>query len=240
MNLKNKHMSEIQTRRIGLGIALIIFGLLFLVDNLGLVPFNFRHYMFQWEGILIIIGTVILISDPSRKAGWILIMIGAFFLLPDIVYMPWFRANLFWPVLLIALGFIFIVRQRGHNTPPGARPDGSMDFIDDTNIFGGGDVVITSNNFKGGRITSIFGGGDYDLTNAKLSAEPTVIDFFAMFGGGNFIVPSDWNVKTDVTAIFGGFSDKRKTKIDPGTADPSKELYIKGFVLFGGGELKSY
>lgn len=233
-------MSEIQSRRIGFGIVLIFFGAFFLLDNLGLIPWDLRHYIFQWEGILIIIGIIILVNDPRKNTGWVLIIIGAFFLLPDIIYIPWFRVSTFWPVLLIALGFVYIVRQRGHNTPPGATPDGSMDFIDDTNIFGGGDVVITSNNFKGGKITSIFGGGNYDLTNAKLSSEPTVIDFFAMFGGGNFIVPSDWNVKTDVTAIFGGFSDKRKTKIDPGTADPNKELYIKGFVLFGGGELKSY
>ena len=233
-------MSEIQSRRIGFGIALIILGAIFLVDNLGLVPWEFRHYIFQWEGILIIIGTIILINDPRKNVGWVLILVGGFFLLPDIIHIPWFRVSTFWPVLLIALGFIYIVRQRRHNTLPGAEPYGSMDFIDDTNIFDGGDVVITSNNFKGGKITSIFGGGNYDLTSAKLSAEPTVIDFFAMFGGGNFIVPADWNVKTDVTAIFGGFSDKRKTKTDPGTADPNKELFIKGFVLFGGGELKSY
>jgi len=197
--------------------------------------------MTQWEGILIIIGIVILIADPRRKTGWILIIIGTFFILPDIFYIPWFRMHTFWPILLIVLGFLYIVRQRGHNVPVGSQPDGSMDFIDDTNVFGGGDVVVTSNNFKGGKITSIFGGGDYDLTGAKLSQEPTVIDFFAMFGGGNFIVPSDWNVKTEVTAVFGGFSDKRKHSADPGTADdPTKELYIKGFVLFGGGELKTY
>ena len=233
-------MSEIQSRRIGFGIALIIFGLLFLVDNLGLVPFEFKHYLFRWQGILILIGTAILISDPRKNVGWILIIIGVFFMLPDLIHIPWFKVSTFWPVLLIALGFIYIVRQRAHNTPVGGKPDGSMDFIDDTNIFGGGDVVVTSNNFKGGKITSIFGGGNYDLTGAKLSSDHTVLDFFAMFGGGNFIVPADWNVKTDVTAIFGGFSDKRKSKADPGTADPSKELYIKGFVLFGGGELKSY
>jgi predicted membrane protein len=235
-------MSEIQNRRMGFGIVLIVAGLLFLLENLGLIHFELWHRLRQWEVILIVIGTVILISDPKRKAGWILIMIGAFFLLPDLFYIPWYSTKLFWPVILIAVGFIYMMRQRGHshNTPQGEKPDGSMDFIDDTNVFGGGDVIITANNFKGGKITSIFGGGNYDLTNAKLSAEPTVIDFFAMFGGGNFTVPADWNVKTEVTAIFGGFSDKRKTTLDPGTSDPTKELYIKGFVLFGGGELKSY
>lgn len=233
-------MSDFQKRRIGFGIALVVFGLFFLLDNLGLIPFNLRQYVFKWEVILMIVGTVMLVSNSRNNTGWILILIGAFFLLPDLIHIPWFEMRTFWPILLIAFGFFYIIRQRGHATPISEKPDGSMDFIDDTNIFGGGNVVITSNNFKGGKITSIFGGGDYDLTNAKLSAEPSVIDFFAMFGGGNFIVPADWNVRTDVTAIFGGFSDKRKTKIDPGTSDPNKELFIKGFVLFGGGELKSY
>jgi predicted membrane protein len=233
-------MSDVQSRRIGFGIALIVFGAFFLLDNLDVIPYNLRHYIFQWEGILIIIGTIMLISNPRKNTGWILIIIGAFFLLPDLIYIPWFNMRIFWPILLIAFGFFYIIRQRGHSTAISEKPDGSMDFLDDTNLFGGGAVIITSNNFKGGKITSIFGGADYDFTNAKLSAEPSVLDFFAMFGGGNFIVPSDWNVKTEVTAVFGGFSDKRKTKIDPGTSNPSKELIIKGFVLFGGGELKSY
>jgi len=233
-------MSETQSRRIGLGIALIFFGALFLLDNLGLVSMDLRYYLFRWQGILIIIGTVILVNDPRKNTGWILISIGVIFLLPRFFDVPWFSFRDFWPVLLILGGLFYILRQRGHSIPKGEKPDGSMDFIDDTNIFGGGDVMINSNNFKGGKITSIFGGGNYDLTKAKLSSEPTVIDFFAMFGGGDFIVPSDWNIKTEVTAIFGGFSDKRKHTADPAVVDPTKELYIKGFVLFGGGELKSY
>jgi predicted membrane protein len=233
-------MSEIQSRRIGFGIALIIFGAFLLIDNLGLIPFNLRYYLFQWEGILIVIGIVMLISNPRKNTGWILIIIGVFFLLPDFVYMPWFRLRVFWPVILIAFGFLYIMRQRGHSAPIGEKPDGSMDFLDDTNLFGSGDVIITSNNFKGGKITSIFGGSNYDFTNARLSGEASVIDFFAMFGGSTFIVPADWNVKAEVTSVFGGFSDKRKVDIEPGTANPSKELYIKGFVLFGGGEIKSY
>ena len=59
-----------------------------------------------------------------------------------------------------------------------------------------------------------------------------------MFGGGTFYVPADWSVNTDVTAVFGGFSDKRRTSLETAT-DPEKVLYIKGFVLFGGGEIKN-
>jgi predicted membrane protein len=233
-------MSEIQARRIGFGVALIIFGALFLLNNLGFIPFEVRHYLFRWQGIFILVGTAILVSNPRNNAGWVFILIGGFFLIPKLIHIPWFSIRDFWPLLLIFFGFLYIIRQRGHNAPISQTPDGSMDFIDDTSIFGGGDVMVTSNNFKGGKITAVFGGSNYNLTQAKLSEESTVIDFFAMFGGGTFIVPSDWNVRVEVTSIFGGFSDKRKLTGDPATADPSKQLYLKGFVLFGGGEIKSY
>lgn len=239
VNLKKQTaMSEIQTRRIGFGVALIIVGALFLLENMGLIPFELRHYLFRWQGILIIIGTVILVSDPRRPAGWILISIGGFFLIPEVLDLHWFRFRTYWPLLLILLGFIYIVRQRGHDTPIGQKPDGSMDFLDDTNIFGGGEVMIDSTNFRGGKITSIFGGSNYDFRTSKLSEGNSVIDLFFMFGGGTFYVPSDWSVKTNVTAIFGGFSDKRRVDAQV-ESSPDKVLFIKGFVLFGGGEIKT-
>ena len=232
-------MSQTQGSKIGFGLILILVGALFLVDNLGLIPFNVSHYVFSWQGILIFIGLILLATKPNKSTGLILVVVGTFFLLPDIFHIPHFRWNLYWPVILIVIGLVYIMRQRGHNTPIGHAPDGSMDFIDDTNIFGGGDVMITSSNFKGGKITSIFGGSNYNLTNAKLSEGANVIDFFAMFGGGTFIVPSDWNVNVDVTSVFGGFSDKR-VPIKKSDDANSNEIFIKGLVLFGGGEIKSY
>lgn len=231
-------MSEIQNRRIGFGVALVIIGALFLLENMGLIPFELRHYIFRWQGILIIIGSIILISDPRKPAGWILISIGGFFLLPEILDLHWFRFRVYWPILLIIFGFIYIIRQRSQESPMGERPDGSADFLDDTNVFGGGDVTITSANFKGGKVTAVFGGSNYYFDSAKLSDGNNVLDLFYMFGGGTFYVPSDWTVKVDVTSVFGGFSDKRRTNIE-NTTDPTKVLYVKGFVLFGGGEIKT-
>jgi predicted membrane protein len=232
-------MSDSQNSKIGFGIALIFFGAIFLLDNLGVVRFNLHHYVFSWEGIMIIIGTILLATRPDKSTGLILIAIGVFFILPDIFHMPYIRWNIFWPVILIVIGFVYILRQRKHHAPIGQIPDGSMDFIDDTTIFGGGEVMVTSDNFKGGRITSIFGGSNYNLTNAKLSKETNVIDFFAMFGGGTFIVPTDWDVNVDVTSVFGGFSDKRVPTKKTGVGN-NKQLFIKGLVLFGGGEIKSF
>ena len=232
-------MSDSQNNKLGFGIALILFGSLFLLDNLDILPFSFSYYIFSWKGVLIIIGTILVATKPNRSAGFVLIAIGAFFMIPDILHMPRVRWNLFWPVILIVLGFVYILRQRGVTSVNGQKPDGSMDFIDDTNIFAGGDVMVTSKNFKGGKITSVFGGSNYNMSRAELSEGNNVIDFFAMFGGGTFVVPADWDVHVDVTSIFGGFTDKRVPSIDKETTS-NRQLYVKGMVLFGGGEIKSY
>jgi hypothetical protein len=58
-----------------------------------------------------------------------------------------------------------------------------------------------------------------------------------LFGGSNLIVPDDWKVKSEVVSILGGFSDKRLIVPNP---DTEKTLLVKGVVIFGGLELKSY
>ena len=59
-----------------------------------------------------------------------------------------------------------------------------------------------------------------------------------MFGGTTLIIPRDWNVKIDIVALFGGVGDKRDIVNNPDMDD--RVLYIKGFVMFGGGEIKSF
>ena len=53
-------------------------------------------------------------------------------------------------------------------------------------------------------------------------------------------MPDDWDIKIKVQPIFGGFSDTHR--IHPQNTDDElkSELIIKGMVIFGGGEIKSY
>lgn len=234
-------MSKKQSKNLTLGILLVIFGSLFLAKNLDVLPRDVMHHIFRWYNWLILIGTIILIKHPGKPSGFVLLAIGGLFLLQDLDIFPFIEVRLMWPVILIGAGIYYILRQKNKNIPKGEAPDGSMDFIDDTNIFSGGDVLIETDNFRGGKVSSIFGGGNYDLTKSKLSADSkNVLDVFSLFGGSNFKVPPDWNVRIEVTAIFGAFTDKRiASQQDTGIKDPRKELFITGFVMFGGGELKN-
>ena len=157
-------------------------------------------------------------------------------MIPRLYDVPWGWHQLFWPALLLGLGAILIFRGVARRMD---QIDDGPDYIDDVNIFGGGDRVISTHNFKGGRVTAIFGGSKYNMAHAQLAKGRNEIDVFMMFGGSKFIIPQDWDIKIEVSAIFGGFSDKRSLRKDL-PRDPSKELVIKGVAIFGGGDVVSF
>jgi len=231
-------------RRLFAGLLLIIAGGLLLLDSMNILPLNLRYYIIDWRTLLIFIGIIALSNRENRTTGWILIGIGLIFWLPAFYYIR--LRTIFWPVVLIGLGLLILSRKTNHrgrrhslfsyrSRKDGADTDSSKEYIDEMSIFGGGDLNNSSDNFKGGRITAIFGGSEINLMSAIPSAEGSVIDVFLLFGGSTLIVPNDWQVKSEVSAIFGGLSDKRLT-----SNIQDKQLIIRGLVLFGGLEIKSY
>jgi predicted membrane protein len=164
--------------------------------------------------------------------------VGAFFLMLHI-FRETVDINMFWPSIFIIIGVVFIfTRRKGWGGVSTVTSVGD-DYIDYVNIFSGGERQIASDNFKGGKITAIFGGIELDLTKAKLAPGKSELEIACIFGGATLIVPDEWFVTVEVTPVLGGFGDSRK--LHPGrTVDPSKQLVIKGAVIFGGGEIKSY
>jgi hypothetical protein len=223
-------------KRALLGLLLVVLGFVLIASNFQLFHFAWRPVVFSWQGLLILIGLFFLLSREAKATGLILIGIGGFFLVPRIWDLPWGWHQMFWPAVLLGLGAILIIRSLTRN-----RQDihEGTDYIDDMVIFGGGDKLVTSQEFKGGRVTAIFGGNKYNMNNAQLAKGRNIIDVFLVFGGSKFIIPSEWDVRNEVSAVFGGFSDKRHIRKDI-VKDPSRELVIKGVALFGGGDIVSY
>ncbi len=219
-----------------IGIVLILIGVAFIGRTFDFFPRHLIRHIFTWEMILIVLGIIFISTRDNKTTGWILLIIGLVFWVPDFIHIPYSVRRLFWPSVLIIIGLLIILRSSGHRRP--AVDANSSDYIDDIAILGGGERVITSTNFKGGKITALFGGSKIDLTKASLAPGQNVIDVFCMFGGSTLIVPENWNVKVDVVAVLGGFSDKRHIKADT-AQDVGKEIIIRGFVMFGGGDIKS-
>ena len=225
-------------RRFVFGIVLIVFGMLWMLDKLHILPEAVGEMVISWQSLLIVIGVVTLING-NQTSGWILIMLGVAFMVPHFMHVPWELRRLFWPALLVAAGVIMLLRYKQPEKKLNSEGPKNMNYFDDFVIYGGREIIVNSQNLVGGKTTSIFGGSEYDLRNVTLSENGAVVDCVSLFGGTGFKVPPDWIVKNEVTTIFGAFTDKRGS-IVPDYLNLSKTLIIRGFTAFGGVEVKNF
>ncbi len=230
---------HLSNNRALIGVILVLVGLFLVMRNTGIFPDFIDHIVFSWPMLLVAIGLVMTLGASEKTAGVIVMAVGGFFLIPMIFRETFHAYNMFWPSIFIIIGVIFIFsKRRGWNSVSSAGIV-SDDYIDYVNVFSGGERQIVSENFKGGRISAVFGGMELDLTKAKLAPGRNELEIACVFGGATFIVPDDWYISIEVTPVLGGFSDSRK--LNPGrTVDNTKQLVLKGAVVFGGGEIKSY
>jgi hypothetical protein len=54
-------------------------------------------------------------------------------------------------------------------------------------------------------------------------------------GGFEIIIPPTWKVIMEISPFMGGFEDKTR----PNTTDTAPRLYVRGFVMMGGVEVKN-
>jgi len=212
---------------------------------------GFPDWIFSWQMLLIAFGVFIGLRHNFRGPSWlILILIGGIFLVNEIYPEVSFRRYM-WPVAIIVVGLFIILRpRRGWKFNPNKKTEGASDsfftedidyskedFVDSTSIFGGAKKIVISKNFKGGDLVNIFGGTELDLSQADFTGT-SVIELTTIFGGTKLLVPSNWSVKSEAVTIFGGIEDKRRMQTI--TEATEKTLYIRGTVIFGGIEIKSF
>ena len=208
-----------------IGVLFILAGTVFLLDNLG-YDIDIPYYLFSWPAVFVVLGVINLLSGNARASL-------IFFVLATVFYLNYYDVldlRDYWPIVLIIIGLSFIFRRKS----VARKIESSENQIDEVAVFGGTEKKFVSENFQGGKITCVFGGSEIDFRGSK-AEDGAVIEVFCMFGGVDLTFPEDWQVNTDATAIFGGFSDNRKNVSE--TA--STTVYIKGFVMFGGGDLKN-
>lgn len=227
-------------RRLLIGLLILAVGGAILLNNLGVLSYDIKRYFLQWEVLLILLGFIFVISHDHKIPGVLLILVGGVLYLRNFLDLDFNFWQIFWPALLIIIGVMIILHRRFDPSRCEKKSIGDEDIIDEVAVFGGGDKTILSQNFQGGKVLAIFGGSNFNLSRARLSPGRNYIDIMAVFGGLKLIVPEDWNVKINVMSIFGGFSDKHRIQPRNEDSKPDSELIIKGFVIFGGGEIKSF
>ena len=241
--LKKPGRNPETSNRFLIGILLIIAGLILIVKKSSVLPEPLDYFIddiiFSWQMLLIVIGVITMVGSDNKTPGIVLISVGGFFLIPEL-FTDFFRSfNFFWPALFIVVGVVLLLNSKRIVKKLDFSGTNRADYIDNVNIFSGAERQVVTDNFQGGKITSIFGGGEVDLTRSSLAPGDNVIEITCIFGGTTIIVPDNWNVILEITPILGGFSDGRKLRGDV-IRDNTRSLVIRGTVIFGGGEIKSY
>ncbi len=242
--------------RIVAGLILVAVGAALLMRNMG---YDLPYWLFTWPVILVLVGIYSGIKHNFRNNTWfIFILVGFFFLLDDI--MPGLKLEpSFWPVAIIILGILFIIRPRknrwinnsneAQNKLSGMTADApsnqsedssyySADYLRVDSVFSGVNRIVLSKNFQGGNISCVFGGAEIDLSQADMQGT-VVLKIDLVFGGVKLVVPPHWTIQNQVGGVFHGVEDKRKYNTVVG-ADPNKMLILKGSAVFAGVDIRSY
>lgn len=104
----NNLIKNRNTDRTYLGLALLVVGSLFLIDNLGA---NLPEWLISWPMLLIVIGLVSGTKHQFRKPGaFILIALGTVFILKKFFLIS---ISIF-PIFLIGAGLWIVFKRQNH------------------------------------------------------------------------------------------------------------------------------
>jgi predicted membrane protein len=256
--MKNNMRANRKSDKALFGMTLVLLGFILLLRSLDI--FFISSWIISWPVLLIALGLFLGKRHGfKRPSAFMPIIIGAIFLIDKII--PNSDSDkLFWPIMVITLGFWLILgRKKQGQIEEAASPISSDpsspepvqeannqdntsqsshlgDRIDSTSILGGIKKNVVSKNFQGGDILNFFGGTEINLLQADIHGIAK-IHVVQVFGGTKIIVPANWTVHSEMMAIVGGIEDKRPPQL---LANPDKILIIQGTSVFAGIEIKSY
>lgn len=245
----NKHHTDFnKNKNSGSVIAaavLICLGVLFLGRNLSFISSEWFHFLISWPSWFIFFGVIKLVK---RKyfAALVLILVGLFYLLPEVWNISFEEYSRYWPVFLIigGIGMLFDIfkpekkygRYGENNRLLSGNIDSNDGFVSSYVNFKGARCIFQEPVFKGARLDVSFGSILLDLRKARLEAPLTYIDISSSFSGVELYIPSSWKVIIETNSSFGAVEDKRYASYE---IDYEHKLIIRGSISFGGIEIKS-
>jgi len=226
------------TPRIVFGLVVIALGVLFTLDNLGVIAAG--EILRWWSALLVIYGLGRLTGTCCRRnvtAGVFFTLLGALLLLRELGIVgldPWD----FWPVVLIAFGASMLTgawrRARDANAPVAPGTDAGSTFSQFV-VWAGIERKVTAQDFRGGDVTAVMGGAEIDLRPARMPGGRAVVDLTVIWGGVELFVPTDWQVTVEALPLMAGIEDATKAP----TGEVRGHLVLRGVVLMGGVEIKN-
>jgi predicted membrane protein len=220
------------------GSILMLIGLIFLLDNLKMIPPKFSLQDW-WPLILILVGLFQLVQSRCffHFSGWFLIFLGAVFLLTvqHRFGLEWDNIWRLWPVILILLGISIIFgRHHSHGTPlAGTSAKSSESVLQEKIVLSGVHKEITSADFRGGEISVVLGSAEIDLRAAKLADANAGLTVSVVLGSVEIRIPGDWAVEMKTSAVLGSIENKTTVKPE----GSSKKLAVTASSVLGSIEI---
>lgn len=245
-----------------IALLFILSGILLFARNMGWMTDELFSMIVSWHSLLIVLGIYSMIRR-HYIGGIILLLIGVYFLIGGLSWLPENSQAMVWPFALIIAGVLFFFKprrkgpwddkqrmfrhhkewmQRGRCGQAGMnftdeqqKYESEDGFLRSDNTFGAARHVVLDELFKGGVVRTSCGGTTIDLRHTHIAPGETYIDLDCSWGGIEIYVPSDWKVVFKCNAFFGGCDDKRWQN---GNIDKERVLVIRGRLSFGGLEVK--
>ena len=236
----NDNRAALISPRLVVGLAIMVLGTLFLLDNMNVVEFDQASRF--WPLAPIAVGLTMLLQprgSTHRAFGGFLVVVGIWVLLDDFDIIGVSLSDA-WPLLLIGFGGWIVWRAFsgddepfvGPHSPDQPRADARASAADTLSALAFVSHVeksSVSKNFQGADLTAIMGGCTIDLSGADTVPGGAVVDAFAFWGGIEIVVPEDWVVTNKVLPLLGGSEDKSRA-----IAGASKQLLVRGTAIMGG------
>lgn len=105
-------VSKKSDNRLAWGVTLLVFGCLFLIRQLHIIPAELANIVFDFKNYPLIIGIIFLLCHSNKNIGFVLITVGLLFRLSDIIHWTKDISNFIWPILLITAGALLVFRKK--------------------------------------------------------------------------------------------------------------------------------
>lgn len=217
------------------GAVFILAGILYILNEFFGLPFNVWNL---WPLLIIVPSLNSMVKHGPKISNIIWFFLGLAILLDSInIISQSIMDKLFIPICLIAIGVVFLFRDRLFIKKDSKildkvfRKEGDGESY--TAIFSGNKVNLPHDVFTGADITAVFGGVEMNMREAVIT-DDVVISCTTVFGGVDIFVPSGVNVRVSGLPIFGGVSNKCVDYQN----ENAPTLYINATCMFGGVVIK--
>jgi uncharacterized paraquat-inducible protein A len=105
-------MALAKDNKMAWGVSLLVFGIIFLVRQMGILPASMATIAFDLRNYPIILGVIFLLFHKNKTIGVVLLIVSVLFRLSDIIRWTEHLSDLIWPILLIIAGGIVIFKAK--------------------------------------------------------------------------------------------------------------------------------